>query len=394
MTPPGSRLWARHAGEFRDPRQVVSQWEGAGRAGSALLRARASGKWWETLSRLGITLLVTREYEHLVMALGAGRGGPRTSYLRLPHPSGIAADRRTGAVWIASTRLPNQVYELRPAAGLIPRSDRAGEAPAGNPLVPVSSRFLPGSLYLHDLALIGGGLYGTATGMNAVVRLDGSGPVRPLWWPRAVERGGKPDFTRNHLQLNSIAAGRTLRDSFYSASADAVTPRKPGDPDYQVDGRGVVFSGATRRPIASGLTRPHSARLSGGAVWVDNSGYGEVGIAGEGVFRPVAGLPGWTRGLCFCRGVAFVGTSLVLPRFTRYAPGLAGTRSVCGVHAVDASSGRLLGSLVWPGGNQVFGLDWMDSRVSEGFPFTGGPVRAADERRMQGLFYAFKTKDR
>ena len=387
-----SSLWKKHAGEYRDPRQIIAQWDGAGRAGSALLRARVSGKWWETLSRLGITLLVTREYEHLVMAMNAGRRGPNTSYMRLPHPSGIAADRRTGAVWIASTRLPNQVYELRPATGFYPRTDLAGAGPGGNPLVPVSSRFLPGALYLHDLALIGGKLYGTASGMNAVVRLDGTGPVRPLWWPRAVERGGRPDFTRNHVQLNSIAAGRTLRDSFYSASADSITTLKPGHPDYPVDGRGVVISGSTRRPIAGGLTRPHSARLFGGRVWVDNSGYGEVGTAGGGVFRPAFGLPGWTRGLCFCGRVAFVGTSRVLPRFSKYAPGLAGRESVCGIHAVDAVSGLVLGSMVWPGGNQVFGLDWLPGRLTGGFPYNARGGRTLDAGKLNKLFYAFKTR--
>jgi len=387
-----SALWVRHAGEYRDPRQIISQWEGARKADPAILRAGVSGKWWETLSRLGITLLVTREYEHIVMAMHAGRSGPAVSYLPLPHPSGIAADRRTGAVWIASTRLPNQVYEFRPVVGLMPRADMPGAGPGENPLVPVSTRFLPGSFYLHDLALIGRGLYGAASGMNAVVRLDGSGPVRPLWWPRVIERSGRPDFTRNHIQLNSIAPGKTLRESFYSASADSITARKPGDPDYPVDGRGVVFSGTSRQPIAGGLTRPHSARLYGGRVWVDNSGYGEVGIAGDGVFRPIVRLPGWTRGLCFCGGVAFVGTSRVLPRFRKYAPGLAATKSVCGVHALDVVSGRVLGSLVWPGGNQVFDLDWLPARMTGGFPFSAGKDRSGDGRELMKLFYAFKTK--
>ena len=268
-------LWAGHDAEYRNPRQVVSQWREAGSVDSSLLRARVSGKWWEILSRLGITLLVTREYEHLVMAMRAGSRGPRTTCMRLPHPSGIVADRKTGSVWIASTRLPNQVYEFRPVSGLLSRSDMGREPVAGRPLLPVSSRVLPGCAYLHDLALIGGKLYGTAVGMNSVVCLGGTDPVRPVWWPRAVERRGRPDFTRNHVQLNSIAAGTTLRKSFFSASADEVTVLKPGDPEYPVDSRGVVFSGATREAVVRGLTRPHSARLFRGRVWVDNSGYGE-----------------------------------------------------------------------------------------------------------------------
>src|SRR5204863_6287126 len=135
----------------------------------------------------------------------------------------------------------------------------------------------PGCLYLHDLALVGGELYGNAVGQNAVVRLSPEGRYERVWWPRSIERAGRPDFRRNYLQLNSIAAGRDLAGSFFSASAEAPSPRRPGQRHFPVDRRGVIFSGATREPVARGLTRPHSARLWQGALWVDNSGYGEVG---------------------------------------------------------------------------------------------------------------------
>ncbi len=95
----------------------------------------------------------------------------------------------------------------------------------------------------------------------------------------------------------------------------------------------MIFSGATREPIARGLTRPHSARLYEHRIWVDNSGYGHVGYVDAGEFHSVAALPGWTRGLCFRNGIAFVGTSRILPRFSKYAPGLevdsSNLRSVC-----------------------------------------------------------------
>ncbi len=196
-----------------------------------------------------------------------------------------------------------------------------------------------------------------------------------VWWPRAIERDGRPDFSRNWLQLNSIAAGVDVASSFFSASAETISARRPGHRNFPVDRRGVIFSGATREPMARGLTRPHSARLYGGAVWVDNSGYGELGLAHEGGFEPVCRLPGWTRGLCFCEGVAFVGTSRVIPRFRQYAPGLDVKRSRCALHAVDAMSGAVLGSLTWPYGNQIFAIDWLPRSQSAGLPFPGGRTR-------------------
>lgn len=235
-------------------------------------------------------------------------------------------------------------------------------------LLPLQARFLPGATYLHDLALIQGVLYGNSVGQNAIVRLDYGKGARRVWWPKCIERGGRPIFRRNHLQLNSIAAGKTLQDSFFSASVDRMLKSVPGDLDFPVDRKGVIFSGHTREAMAWGLTRPHSARLLGKELWVDNSGYGEVGRVSEGRFKPLARLEGWTRGLCFVKGVLFVGVSRVLPRFRVYAPGVDLRKSRCGVVALDPSSGRILGKILWPHGDQIFAIDWMEQAR---LPFNG-----------------------
>jgi uncharacterized protein (TIGR03032 family) len=381
-------MWSRHHAEWRDPSQIASQWREATEVDPELLRCHARGRWWETLFECGITLLVTREYEHLVMALRSTEKGPVITYLPLPHPSGLVVNRGQGVVHIASTRNPNQVYTLAPATGLLRRHDvEAGEL-RERPLVPVHSRFFPGSLYLHDLAVIGGRLYANAVGQNAVVRLEDGGRVERVWWPRCVETDQEPAFDRNHLQLNSIAAGATLKTSFFSASTDVISARRPGHQNFPVDRRGVIFSGATREVMATGLTRPHSARLHSDRLWVDNSGYGEFGFIEDGSLIPVTKLPGWTRGLCFKGGIAFVGTSRVIPRFRQYAPGLNIDESVCGIHAVEFETGRVLGSLVWRYGNQIFALDWLPAEVTSGFPFA---ARRRAAQREKVLFYSFIT---
>jgi uncharacterized protein (TIGR03032 family) len=386
-----SRQWARHDAEWRDPAQITSQWSDAARADAALLRFRATGSWWEILALHGITLLVTREYEHLVVGLSADPA-PMQTYMRLPHPSGLAADRRRGVVHVASTRNPNQLYDLAPVTGLINRLDMTpdvdGKLLESRPLIPIRSRFLPGSLYLHDLAIIDSNLYGNAVGENAVVRLHDDGRVERVWWPKAIETPRGPVFGRNHLQLNSIAAGNSIEDSYFSASTDRIAARRPSHQNFPVDRKGVIFSGRTRDVIARGLTRPHSARLYRKRLWVDNSGYGELGVVDGEKFEPAVRLPGWTRGLCFHRDIAFVGTSRVIPRFRQYAPGLDVDKSRCGVHVVDVKTGAVLGSLVWPQGNQIFALDWVPSSLSRGFAFASGSRPSEQERR---LFYAFKT---
>lgn len=383
------RMWARHTAEWRDTAQICSQWRDAGVVDPALLETRADRGWWNTLAELGITLLVSREYEHLLMAASAPEGRPHFSFLSLPHPSGVAVDRKRNHVYVASTRNPNQVHTFAPASSALEREDIRVKPPGGAPLAPVISGFYPGCMYLHDLAMVGGELHGNAVGHNAVVRLLPDGSFKRVWWPKCIEMDGRPVFSRNHIQLNSIAAGKTLRSSFFSASSAAMGRLRPGHLNYPVNGRGVIFSGETREVVCTGLTRPHSARLHKGTVWVANSGYGELGFVSAGKLEVAARLPGWTRGLCLVGNVAFVGTSRVIPRFYRYAPGLDPARSRCAVHAVARNTGTILGTMEWPAGNQIFAIDWISSRATLGFPFE---VRTRRKTSETAFFYSYLTR--
>ncbi len=392
MSPPRggvAAMRARQDAAWRRPVQVASQWAAADTVDERLLRCTVRGRFWDALASQELTLLVTREYEHLLVALSPGRSRPTLSYLPLPHPSGLAVDRARGIVHVASTRNPNQIFDLAPVTGVATTRTGPPRTLTDRPLVPVRSRFLPGALYLHDLAMIGGTLYANAVGQNAIVRVHADGGWERAWWPRCVETPAGPLFARNHLQLNSIAAGPTLARSYFSASTDAPSARRPGHRHFAVDGRGVVFSGSTREPMLRGLTRPHSARLHAGRLWLANSGYGEVGVARRGRFDAVARLPGWTRGLSFHGHLAFAGTSQILPRFRHYAPGLDPARCVCGVHVLDTRTGQLLGSLTWAAGNQIFAVEPVPRRFATGLPLAIGQRRTA--RREIELFSGFVT---
>lgn len=372
------QLWAHHHAAYRDPHQIASQWQQAAEVDPALLHYTVRGAWWDTLEATGLTLLVTREYEHLVMALSVRKGRPHISYLHLPHPNGLAVDAVRGRVFLASTRNPNMVYEFAPCAGAL-TGERLDPALTGL-LLPRQARYLPGCLYLHDLALIDGELYANAVGLNAVVHLRAADRVELAWWPRCIDADHGPKIDKNYLQLNSIAPGASLEASYFTASTATPGRRRPGHLNFPVDGRGVVFSGATREVAGTGLTRPHSARLCHGEVWVANSGYGQVGRIVAAKFEPVCRLPGWTRGLFFHRGLAFAGTSRVLPRYRHYAPGLDPEHGETGVHALELATGRVLGSLLWPLGNQLFAIDGLDRRLTSGFPFVQGPAASLKSR--------------
>ena len=380
--------WADDDAAWRDPEAVVAGRRWVNPIDRKLLDSRVRGDWWEVLERLDACLVVSREYEHVLLALAVAPDGPRQSFMSVPHPSGLVFDPQSERLHVASTRNPNQLYVLAPARS--PEGDdRHDDCLGCRPLVPVSSSFLPGRLYIHDLALIGGALHGNAVGLNAVVRFEEPGSFNVAWWPRAIERDGQPDLSRNYLQLNSIAAGEDLSSSFFSASTDGPSRRRPGHRNFPVDGRGVIFSGATREPIVRGLTRPHSARLYNDDLWVDDSGYGRVMIVRDGKPTTVARLPGWTRGLRFAGGVAFVGTSRVIPRFANYAPGLELEHSVCAVHALDISSGQVLGSISWPAGNQVFDIAVLPRSTTLGFPALAEDRHS--RRALSSFFFSYQV---
>lgn len=357
---------------WRNPADAVTRAAAVQSVDPRALAYTVKGGWWSVLERLDMTLLVSREYEHILLALRCGTHGPKVTYFPLPHPSGVVADRSNGRAYVASTRNPNQVYEFAVAARV---------------LMPRRSWFLPGRLYIHDLALIGDELFANAVGENSVVNLPPEGGYVRCWWPRVIDSEAGPRFGPNHLQLNSIAAGASLRESFFSASTDTISRRRPGHQNFAVNRRGVIFSGATREPLVRGLTRPHSARLHAERVWVDNSGYGEFGVACEGRYEPITRFDGWTRGLAFCEDIAFVGTSRVLDRFRQYAPGVDSARSECALHAIDWRTGHVLGSLHWPQGNQIFAIDWLPSAMVGGLPFGA----KSSSRTITNLFYTYES---
>ncbi len=377
-------LWAAHGATWREPTQVIGFPGTAPEMHPQALECATAGPFWELLQEAKVALLVSREYEHLLVHLSAPAGRPHATFLQVPHPSGIAYDPARSTVHVACTRNPNQVLELSPATYL-PRSDSPVPPQAPGTLLPSASRYYPGSLYLHDLAIIGGELYGNAVGHNAVVRLPAAGGFDRAWWPRAIDSDEGSQFTANLLQLNSIAAGPTLADSWFTASAAAPGAFRPGDPDSPVDGIGVAFDGRSRLPRVRGLTRPHSARLHQDALWLANSGYGELcrvavaGAAAEPGYEVVTELPGWTRGLALVDGLAFVGTSRVIPKFAAYAPGLDVAASGCGIHAVDIGKGVVVASLTWPLGNQIFAIEALPAGFTPGLPglITDGRAQAA-----------------
>ncbi|WP_137045777.1 DUF4915 domain-containing protein [Pseudolabrys sp. FHR47] len=331
-----------------------------------LLEAKVEGPFWDLLQQLDLSLAVSREYEHFITLLSGDGGKSHVTALELPHPSGMFYDTGTGELIVSSTRTPNQIFWLRPLG------DRDFERdvvpadmtrPDGTVFMPYRSLLLPGTLYIHDIVVIGRDLFATVTGHNFLAKLDPLSGWERVWWPACVDGLGRASFDQNYLQLNSIACGASPETSYYTGFSDEVTGAKPWKAGYGPKGKGVVFDGASRQVLLRGLTCPHSAKLRDGKLWLLNSGYGEVGYVDPHAPPPryevVTRLPGFTRGLAFAGDYAFVGLSKVIDFYEPYAPGLKPKETICGIVALDLRTGQTVATLEWPPGYQIYDVQTM-----------------------------------
>lgn len=361
-----------------------------------LLETREVGNFWGLLDQLGISLAVTREYEHFALLLGGGKGDPLQSPLPLPHPSGMAYDEISGDLIISSTRTPNLIFwckRVKPedySREIVPQDISFLK---GDLFLPYRSTLLPGTLYIHEIALMGGELYANITGHNFIAKLGKMGGWERVWWPSKLDTLGNDGFRQNFFQLNSIAAGSSPDNSFYTAFSDLTDGSKPWKQGYGPKGKGVIFSGKSRDVLHRGLTCPHSVRIKNSKMWVCNSGYGELGsISGHETddaaltrFHSATTLPGFTRGLAFAGDYAFVGLSRVIAQYEAYAPGITPEKSECAIYAVDLRNGAVAGGLVWEHGYQVFDIQVIKGMTRPRMPFGNlGPNEINAELRYLG----------
>jgi uncharacterized protein (TIGR03032 family) len=111
-----------------------------------------------------------------------------------------------------------------------------------------------------------------------------------------------------------------------------------------------VIDVRTNEVVCRGLSMPHSPRLHDKALWVLNSGTGEIGIVDikQGRFEPLAFCPGYLRGLTFVGKHAVVGLSE--PRENRTFAGLPlhdrlaaeKVEPRCAIYVIDSKSGDIV----------------------------------------------------
>lgn len=203
------------------------------------------------------------------------------------------------------------------------------------------NRHVTGDIAVHDLAFAGGELWLVATAFSCLATLDGTHSFVPRWTPPFITQLAPQD----RCHLNGLAV---VQDE-----VAFVTALGTGDEtgSWRADkARGGVLIDVRSSEVAiAGLSMPHSPRWHEGRLWLLESGTGSLCVAdlAAGTVQVVAELPGFTRGLAFAGGLAFVGLSQI--RETSTFGDLPLTRRLserrCGVWMVDMGSGAIAGFL-------------------------------------------------
>ena len=126
---------------------------------------------------------------------------------------------------------------------------------------------------------------------NCLAYLSRDYSFHPAWKPEFVSAYVPED--RCHLNGLAIEDGRPAYVTAVSKSDAA-----DGWRDGRKDG-GVVIDVRTNEVVCEGLSMPHSPRMHGKTLWVQDSGTGYLGRVDirSGRFEPVVLCPGFLRGM-------------------------------------------------------------------------------------------------
>ncbi len=301
----------------------------------APLRAVHTLNFPALLRRLGASLLVTT-YQAGKLVMVRDEGDHLNAHFRtFPAPMGLAL--HVDRLCIGTSM---QIWEYRDVPAVTSKL-----APPGRH----DACFLPcrchvtGNVSVHEMAFGGDELWFVNTRFSSLCTLDPSSSFVPRWRPSFVTALEPTD--RCHLNGLAMEGGRPRYVTALGATDSAAGWRA-----NKARG-GVLLEVPGGEVVVSGMSMPHSPRLHHGRLWVCESGAGTLGIVelNTGRYEPVVAVPGFTRGLDFAGGIAFVGMSQV--RESAVFSGIPITERLpqsertCGVCAVELTSGKAVALL-------------------------------------------------
>jgi uncharacterized protein (TIGR03032 family) len=287
----------------------------------------------EFLNQLESSLLVSTYQTGKLICARYDGGQLNTHFRDFPRPMGLAV--APGRIAIGTRA---EVLDYRNFPAVAPKVEPQGKHDAC--FVPRNKHYT-GDIRIHEIEFAQGELWLAATNFSCLATLDAQHSFVPRWKPPFISQLTAED----RCHLNGLCV---IDDEPRYVTALGETDVAGGWRENKASG-GVLIDIESGETVLRGLSMPHSPRWYDGRMWVLESGKGTISVADldAGTVETVAELPGFTRGLLFAGGLAFVGLSQVretatfggLPLMERL------DERLCGVWAVNPQSGQIVGFL-------------------------------------------------
>jgi uncharacterized protein (TIGR03032 family) len=277
-------------------------------------------------------LVTTYQTGKLICARHDG-GLVNTHFRDFNRPMGITAN---GDRFALGTRA--EVLDYRNFPAVAPKIDPPGKHDAA--FVPRNSHFT-GDIQIHEVEFAQGELWIVATSFSCLATLDANHSFVPRWTPPFITALQPED----RCHLNGLCV---IDDEIRYVTALGQTDEPGGWRPGKASG-GILIDIASGEIVLEGISMPHSPRWHDDKLWILESGRGTIAVADleAGTWETVAELPGFTRGLAFAGGLAFVGLSQIRESSTFGGLPIEERldERLCGVWVVDPESGKIVGFL-------------------------------------------------
>jgi uncharacterized protein (TIGR03032 family) len=305
----------------------------AGAGAESPLRSVYTQSFPQLLRQISSSLLVSTYQTGKLICARHDQGTLNTHFRDFERPMGLAV--APGRIAIGTRA---EVLDYRDFPAVAPKLAPKGRHDAC--FLP-RNRHFTGDVRIHEIAFAQGELWIVATNFSCLATLDARHSFVPRWTPPFITDLGPED----RCHLNGLCVdGDHVR--YVTALGES---NEPGGWRENKASGGVLIDVESGETVLRGLSMPHSPRWHHDRLWLLESGKGTLSVADldAGTLETIAELPGFTRGLAFAGGVAFVGLSQVretatfggLPLIERL------DERLCGVWAVDPQSGNTLGFL-------------------------------------------------
>jgi uncharacterized protein (TIGR03032 family) len=297
------------------------------------LRSVYTQSFPEFLNQLGSSMIVSTYQTGKLITARFDGGELNTHFRNFPRPMGLAV--APGRIAIGTRA---EVLDYRNFPAVAPKVEPRGKHDAC--FLPRNKHFT-GDIRIHEIEFAQGELWMVATNFSCLATLDAEHSFIPRWKPPFISALTSED----RCHLNGLCV---IDDAPRYVTALGKTDEPGGWRENKASG-GILMDVESGEIVLTGLSMPHSPRWYEDRLWVLESGKGTLSVADldAGTVETVTELPGFTRGLLFAGGLAFIGLSQVretatfggLPLMERL------DERLCGVWAVNPVSGQIVGFL-------------------------------------------------